>query len=334
VNLAHKFAAMKTKLGLSLLLMIAGEAFAGWEQLPPLPTPNGGFACGVVDKKIVVVGGTNWKEGTKRWLDGIWVFDLKSQKWEAHGKLPHPLAYAVASEWNGDLLIAGGTTGTQPRREVWRIDRSLKLTRIGELKDDAVLAAGGVVGKDLFLLGGCVDPSKLTGFYGRGVRVKLDRDDISALQPPGSALFALAASAVVGRKLFLFGGVTPAPTNEIGNLSAAWALDVGKDKWRGLHPCPIAVRGVAAVKLDEHKILIAGGYGGQPEGFTAAAFIYDTKRDAYAKTMDLQIAALLGLARAGDFVYSLGGEDKGRHRTDACLRVKAAELLKAAKARR
>ena len=52
------------------------------------------------------------------------------------------------------------------------------------------------------------------------------------------------------------------------------------------------------------------------------------KRDAYAKTMDLPVAALPGLVRAGDFVYSLGGEDRARHRTDECFRVKVAELLK------
>ncbi|MBI3852087.1 MAG: hypothetical protein HY298_17655 [Verrucomicrobia bacterium] len=323
---------MKSELWLPVSLMIASNAFAGWEQLPPLPTPNGGFACGVVDRKIIVVGGTNWKEGTKHWLDVICFFDLASQKWELKGRLPHPLAYAVTAEWNDELIIAGGTDGAQPRKEVWRIKPSLELKRIGELKDDAVVAVGGMVGKDLFIFGGCLDASKLTGFHRSGVRLNLDRGNISALQPPGSVAFGLAASAVVGRELFVFGGVTPDPVNEIANLSAAWAFEAGKDKWRGLHPYPIAVRGVSAVKLDKHRILIAGGYGGQPEGFTAAAFIYDTERDAYTKTIDLPIAALVGLVRAGDSVYSLGGEDRGGHRSDACFSVKVAELLKASNA--
>jgi hypothetical protein len=324
-------AVVKPKLLLSLFLLIVGYAVAGWQPIPPLLEANGGFACGVVDKKIVVIGGTNWKDETKHWLDGIWVFDPKSQKWEAHGKLPHPLAYAVAADWNGVLIIAGGTDGKEPRKDVWRIQPSLEPRRIGKLNDDAVIAVGSMVGEDLFLLGGCADPSALTGLHGRGVRLNLGRGDTSPLQPPGSVPFALAASAVVGRELFVFGGVTPAPTNEIANLTDAWALDAGKDKWRSLNPFPIAVRGASAVKLDKHRILIAGGYGGQPEGFTAAAFIYDTKRDAYAKTLDLPVAALVGLVRAGDFVYALGGEDRGKHRTDACFRVKVAELLKVAK---
>ena len=325
---------MKIKRCWLLTPVLAGNLFAGWEPIPPLPEPNGGFACGVVDEKIIVIGGTNWKDETKHWLAGIWVFDTKTQKWEVHGKLPHSLAYAAVAEWKGDFIIAGGTTGTQPRREVWRMDRSLKLMRIGELKEDAVLAAGGLAGNDLFLVGGCAEPSKITGFYGRGVKLNLERDSVSTFQPPGNVAFALAASVVVGREWFVFGGVTTNSVTEIANLNAAWAFDAARNKWRELRPLPIAVRGAAAVRLDSHRILIAGGYGGQPEGFTAAAFIYDTKRDAYAKTMDLPIGALLGVVRAGDYVYALGGEDRGKHRVDACFRVKVAELLKAAKATR
>jgi len=320
---------MKSVLCVALLLF-GGRSFAGWETIPPLPAPNGGFACGVVGKKIVVIGGTNWKDGTKQWLDGIRVFDLKMHEWETHGKLSHPLAYAAVANWNGDLVIAGGTTGVQSCKEVWRVDRLLKFTTIGELKEDAVLAAGGVIGKDILILGGCADPSKLTGFHGRGVRLNLDGDGISPLQPPGAVPFALSASTVLGREWFVFGGVTSNSVNDVANLSAAWSFDPRKNAWRGLRPFPIAVRGAAAVKLGKHHILIAGGFGGQPEGMSAAAFIYNAKRDAYTKTMDLPIPALVGLVRAGDFVYSLGGEDKARHRTDACFRVKVAELLAAA----
>lgn len=325
---------MKTKLWLPFLLMLSGRTFAGWEPIPPLPEPNGGFACGAVDRKIVVVGGTNWKDGTKRWLDTIWVYDTRSQKWSAHGKLPHPLACALTTGWNGDMIIAGGTTGTQPCKEVWRMDRSLNLTRVGELSDDAVLPAGGVVGDELFLLGGCADPSKLTGYHGRGVRLNLEHGLISAAQPPGDVAFALAASVVTRRELLVFGGVTTNSVTGIANLNAAWAFDVHKNKWRSLRPFPIAVRGAAAVRLDEQHILIAGGYASQSESFTPAAFIYDARRDVYSKTMDLPVGALLGLVRFGDFVYALGGEDKARHRIAVCFRVRAVELLEVAQATR
>jgi hypothetical protein len=85
------------------------------------------------------------------------------------------------------------------------------------------------------------------------------------------------------------------------------------------------------VELDENRILIAGGYGGEPEDFTARAFIYDIKRDSYAATTNLPIRAVVGLVRLDDYVYSLGGEDRMKHRTDACFRIRVTELFGAAK---
>ena len=83
--------------------------------------------------------------------------------------------------------------------------------------------------------------------------------------------------------------------------------------------------------LDNHRILIAGGYGGDSRDFLAVAYIYDTRQDSYTKTMDLPIAGMVGLVRAGDYVYCVGGEDKSpQHRTALCARVKVTELLKAA----
>lgn len=310
--------------------MITGKVFGAWEQLPPLPNPNGGFACGVLDGKIVVLGGTNWKDNTKQWLDVIWVFDPTSRKWESHGRLPHPLAHAVTAEWSGELVIVGGTDGTQPRKDVWRMEPSLVLKRTGELRAVAALAAGGVIGESLFIFGGCADPAKLDGLHKGGERLHLPSGKAAALASPGDFAFGLAASVVVGQELFIFGGARHDPVTQVVNLSTAWAFDAGKSTWRRLQPYPFVVRGASAVMLDQRHILIAGGYGGEPADFTAAAFIYDTRRDAYMKTMDLPIAALVGLVRAGDFVYCLGGEDKMKHRIATCARVRVDELKKAA----
>jgi hypothetical protein len=317
---------------LSFLLMTVVPGFPGWEQLPPLPGPNGGFACGALGNKIVVLGGTNWKDNTKQWLDVIWVFDPASRKWEAHGKLPQPLAYAVTGEWQGDLILAGGTDGGQPRNEVWRLKSSLELDRVGQLQEAVALVVGGTLDDSLFVLGGCADPVKLDGLRKGGERMKLSNGEGSAFPLPGNVAFGLGASVGGGRELFLFGGAMHDPVAQVVNLRAAWAYEAGKDKWRSIRPYPFAVRGASAVRLDEHHILIAGGFGGEPADFMAAAFIYDARRDTYSKTMDLPVAALIGLVRAGDFIYSLGGEDKMKHRTAACFRVKAKELFAASRA--
>jgi len=311
--------------------MSAPQINAGWDPVPPLPTPNGGFACGVVAGKIVVIGGSNWEGGNKQWLDSIWAFDPESLKWEIHGKLPHPLAYAVTSPWKHGLLIAGGSDGQQPRKEVWHMLPSLKLEKAGELRTDAVLSAGGVLGESLFIVGGCANAAKLDGMHRGGGELDLRTGKITAFESPGEVAFGLAASVALGRELFLFGGARYDPTTEFVSLPDSWAYNAGKASWRSLKPYPLVVHASAAVILDKHHILVAGGYGGDPLDFTAAAFIYDTRRDAYAKTLDLPVAGQVGMVRAGDYVYCLGGEDKSpRHRTAACARVKVDTLVKAA----
>ncbi len=322
------------KIGLLSFLMMTAGTFAGWEPLPPLPEPNGGFACAALAGKIVVLGGTNWKDNTKYWLDEIWVFDPLSRQWESRPqKLPWPLAYSVATVCKGELIIAGGTDSLQARKEIWRLKPSWQLSRVGELKENRALAVGGVFADQLILFGGTPDYSKFDRLHKNGERFDLRSGEGSALSIPGDARFGLAASVVLGQELFVFGGGKhdPDPARQVADLSAAWAMDIPKDKWRSLRPYPSAIRGAAAVKLDPHHILIAGGYGGNPADFTAESFVYDTRRDTYTKTLDLPIAALVGLVADGEFVYCLGGEDKMKHRSDRCARVNAKELLPAIK---
>lgn len=97
------------------LMSSATPVSAVWESLPPLPEPNGGFICGALNGGIVVAGGTNWADGTKKWLDKIWWLDPKSLKWVAKGTLPRPLAYAVSAQWKDGVIVAGGFDGARAR---------------------------------------------------------------------------------------------------------------------------------------------------------------------------------------------------------------------------
>lgn len=83
---------MKLHLTFACLLM-SSSVHAGWESLAPLPEPNGGFACGVVGYRLIVAGGTNWKDDTKHWLDVIWSYDPAANAWSVVGHLPQPCAY-------------------------------------------------------------------------------------------------------------------------------------------------------------------------------------------------------------------------------------------------
>lgn len=71
------------------------SAHAVWEKLPPLPAPAAGFMAASVNGKIIIAGGTNWRDGVKRWLDSVWLFDPATGEWQIGPALPHPVAYAA-----------------------------------------------------------------------------------------------------------------------------------------------------------------------------------------------------------------------------------------------
>jgi len=291
------------------LMIAARPVQAQWEQLPPLPEPNGGFVCGCRDGKIVVMGGTNWTGGKKNWLKKVHEFDPVQKTWHAGPERTEPVAYAVVFQQEASFVTGGGYNGT-------------KNLDAGRLKH-RVLSAGGLVNGAMILAGGTDDPANLAGVSKETWR--LSKGHIRKADYPGKP-FATAASAVVGNELFVFGGMNyDAEAKLPVNTAEAYAFSPEKNVWRKLTPLAAPTRGLTAVTLDENHIYIAGGY---REDFTAEAVIYDVKADSYRKAIPLPYAAMVGLVKMGDHVYCLGGEDKKQSRTDKFFRIPVTELLK------
>lgn len=283
-------------------------AASQWEQLPPLPEPNGGFVCGCKDGKIVVMGGTNWAGGKKNWLKKVHEFDPVQKTWHAGIERTEPVAYAVVFQQDASFVTGGGYDGTK------NIDA-------GRLKH-GVLSAGGQVNGRMILAGGTDDPANLTGLS-KEVWT-LSKGHIRQADYPGKP-FATAASAVLGEELFVFGGMNyDAKAKLPVNTGEAYAFSPEKNAWRKLMPLMTPTRGLSAVTLDNNHIYIAGGY---REDFTAEAVIYDVKTNRYQKAVSLPYAAMVGLVKLGGHVYCIGGEDKKQSRTDQFFRIPVAALL-------
>ncbi|HND61506.1 MAG TPA: kelch repeat-containing protein [Opitutaceae bacterium] len=303
-------------------LAVGASRATEWERLPDLPEPNGGFVTGAVGDAVVVAGGTNWTDGKKHWLRAVHVFEPARRAWRELAVLPRPLAYGIAGETPTGLVLAGGSTGQAPASG--RIDLSPDLTvseRTDGLTTPAVLAAGGVVGGELIAVGGTDDAANGAGFCRRVIALTL-RTGANRTLPdfPGPPL-ASAAAAVVGDEVFVFaGGTWDASKQDVANQTGAWAYSASRNSWRPLRPFPAARRGIAAVALDGRRILLAGGYGRDDEGFSDEVWIYDVVRDEYRRAGTLPYKAMTTLVRAGGFVYCLGGEDQDRHRTAAVHR--------------
>jgi hypothetical protein len=82
-----------------LLFLLAGVAVTSsthtilrWKQGKDLLLPKGGYGSGFLDGKLVVAGGTHWKDDKKLWLDEVVAYDAAGDKWETLTPLPKPLA--------------------------------------------------------------------------------------------------------------------------------------------------------------------------------------------------------------------------------------------------
>lgn len=313
-----------------LSLAFATSAWAeDWEKLPSLPEPNGGFVCGSHGDRIVIIGGTNWEGGKKNWLRTLHEFDPGTLRWEKIKDLQEgPYAYGTALQHGSRMAFIGGSNGENPLRIFAGVDGiKTVMSRDLDLPRSVVLSAGGWVRDRVVMVGGTDDAANLAGVSKTTVLF----DPAS----PGGAIsrcpdypgrpFAVAASAVVGDELFVFGGMNYNEADQAPvNSKEAHAFSVQHNTWRTLKSLPVPARGLSAVTLDERHLYLAGGFS---EAFTSKAWIYDAKADSYSAAKPLPYAAMVGLVVHKGFVYCLGGEDKMKSRTDKFYRVSIRALL-------
>lgn len=313
-------------LALPLLSVGLGAAEQPWQELPPLPEPNGGFLCSVVPGGIVVLGGTNWAGGQKNWLTTVHRLDLATLRWSSLEPLPQPLAYALGGVGGSSLIFVGGTTGTAPFQGTVRVaGRKVTSDASHGITIPAVLSAGGQVGDEIICVGGTNDAANVKDFRREAFAWNIQTGQRRTLPPYPGPAFGTAASAVAGDELLVFGGARwDAPTQSVVNLTDAYAFSPRRNAWRRLRPLPSPVRGLAAVPLDAQHLYLAGGYNN--DGFTDEAFIYELAGDRYRPAPRLPHRASVGLVKSGDFVFCLGGEDKMKHRSAAVYRIKVSAL--------
>lgn len=313
---------------LCTLALTMNSIAAGWERLAPLPEPNGGFVSGTVDGRIVIAGGTTWRDDTKHWLTRIHAYDPATNTWRESGMLDAPLAYAVAGEHAGALWFASGSSGKATHFIAWKMDRGLAAKRAFLLGKGSVLAGGAIIDGSLHVLGGTDDMDHIEHASNTFLAIDLRTGAATKLPDYPEPAFFTGATAACGARFFAFGGARwDAAANTVANLSSAHAFNTKTGRWEKLAPLPTAIRGITALALDGSHILLAGGYKNDAEEFTDEAFIYDIASGRYAATQPLPYRAMVSLVKLGDWIYCLGGEDRKKHRADAVFRIRSKELL-------
>ena len=319
--------------GLFAAALLPISAFAAptsaWQRLAPLPVGNGGFVSAALGGRIVIAGGTTWKDDTKSWLDQIWAYDPTRDIWQETGHLPAALAYAVTGTEGGALWFAGGSSGAATHSVLWKMEAGGVVRRVAGLESGFVYASGAVIGSSLFSVGGSDDQAKLERVTNAFHAVNLTTGAVTRLADYPEAGLATGTAATIGDRLYVFGGARWDQSKAtVVNHSAAHAYSTGTKTWTALPPLPHPGRGITAVTLDARHILLAGGYRNDEVEFVRDAYVFDIETGIYTLTSPLPYAAMVALVQSGDWLYCLGGEDRKKHRTDAAYRIRWRELLK------
>lgn len=300
------------------------SASEGWQRMPDLPEPNGGMICFAAGEDILVAGGTNWESDSKRWLSKRWRFDAKANSWKPLPPLPAPLGYAA-----GDgSFTAGGSDGQKSSDAVleWKVDHLPQ--QLARLPQPLTLAGAGFADDRLFVIGGAADIADFSTVTAHCYEWRSGLKEAPRLPDYPAGPTALVAVAAGKGRVFAFTGATwEAAGKQVVNRNAAFAFDLATKAWKPIRPYPFAARGVTAVALDEKRVFLAGGFKSAEEGFTDESFIYDTTSDRYEPSARLPIRSMVHLIKTRDWLWALGGEDRPKHRSAACWRIRVSELL-------
>jgi len=322
------------------LIVVAVSAFAAdqlWEPLARLPAGgNAGLACGVVDSRIIVAGGTDLGTGVKHALDYVLAFDSAANQWRQIGRLPRPYYYGAFGATDRSLFVIGGDDGHRTRSDVWAVSGTGTSRRMAELSQPVGYVGCTTWQNACYILGGTRDVRDLSRMTADFLRLDLGSGAVSFLpEYPGGPVFQ-SALAAVGSRIYAFpGGSYNRVQKRAEAGQGAWAYDLAATRWRPISSYPFPVRAATAAPLDETHVFVGGGavmpvtLGGPTA--TARAFVYDVPGDNYRPLPPLPFAAgLIGLQRWGEYLFIIGGEDLPRHRNSGVFRARIRDLLLAA----
>lgn len=293
-----------------------------WRRGPDLPGPRDHLGCGVVDGMFILAGGAYWKNETKCFSAEAIAYSPRSHKWTRLPALPRASAYGASAVYSGRLIIAGGLDNISASTRCIRLTKKEGAFRWDKLPDLPHRVAGAraaVVGSKFLVIGGAAgfDDAGLKSAYRSVLELDLLHPTRWNERAPANGFSPRigAASAVIGDRVYVFGGYGVLADGTIGNFGDAWSVHDGV--WKRMRDLPAKVRWATAVALDSRYIGIFGGYG---DDFLADVYLYDTQRNVYVKSTSLPSPVCNAAGGViGSIVYLAGGEDQKRHRSAALV---------------
>ncbi|MDZ4286852.1 MAG: kelch repeat-containing protein, partial [Prosthecobacter sp.] len=258
---------------------------------------------------------------TSRWVHR---YDPKTDQWTRLPDLPERREYTRAIAADNSVYVLGGAVQAKPAvpsADVFRLDISeapLQWQNAPSLTIPRTHMAVGKAGPFLIAAGGNKYDFAEKGYSPKTIQGVTDVFDL--LHPdlgwkqrapiPGSPR-GWCASAVVGSKFYVMGGVTwPGEGRE--RLQETLLYDPERNKWQRLADFPFQISGWAADAYQDRYVIAIGGAGTR---WNDVPFVYDTKTDRWMRmTGALPPGAVFndpGVCIIGDTIYVAGGEGSG-----------------------
>ena len=314
-------AAILMSLSVFMTTLSAAGPVLNWKEGKELALAKGGYASGIFNGKLLLAGGTHWKDDKKLWTDEVVAYDPNRDQWEMFPPLPKALAYGASAADEGAFYFLGGAGPENSERAGYRLRRqggAYRWEEFTQLPMDRSYSRAVILDGQLFLVGGSDSVNDLSKASTALLSLSLKKPQATwkPLRPmPGEGRAVFAAASCNG-KLYVFGGCLVDGGN-VRNLASAYRFDPGTDQWTRLHDLPAATRAWSASSGDDRFIFLFGGYSSSPDTkvkaqsghFEKKVYRYDTKLDAYQEMSPLPFAnADMSFHFLKGAFYGAGGE--------------------------
>ncbi len=285
-----------------------------WTIGKEMPTNRTEITAAVVDDKIYVIGGADYRADGA--VNIVEIYDPNTDKWTSGAPLPYSLDHAPSVVYNDKIYVIGGflqdkiTTDKvliyDPATNEW--------TEGTPLPDPRCCHVAEVINGTIYAISGLdFDHNPVATNF--AYHIENDTWVEKSPMPEKNGPKHHASSAVVDDKIYvlggrLFGNGVPNEINDaLTNLDDNMMYDPKTDKWTSMDPMPIRRSGFAAESLNG-EIYVFGGQ--MADGANINVERYDPITNKWSVEPDMKVdRSGLAVAAYNDKIYVFGGQHKG-----------------------
>jgi N-acetylneuraminic acid mutarotase len=159
---------------------------------------------------------------------------------------------------NQKLYLIGGSDEKSLYNDIYQLE-GRGWVRIGEAPFKSVYSAAVAISTHIYIFGGGSSVTDLTKATNQAWMFNVKSGQWKKLESIPGPPRVLHAAAIRGHYIYIFGGATQPPGQELINLDDAYRFDTQKEKWSKLKPTPLPTRAWWATTAND-SIYLFGGY--------------------------------------------------------------------------